>query len=117
MTSILDISPLVIWVIALSQLLTFGLTVWGLVSSGSRANAQTLEQHGTLLHDLTTRVTAIEHTTREGPTTKDLHALSERMTNLGGAISVLTERLKPIEAINERMQDILLEQGRRGSRD
>lgn len=37
---VLNISPLVVWVIALSQLMTFGLTVWNLVSSGSRANAR-----------------------------------------------------------------------------
>ena len=34
---VLNISPLVVWAIALSQLLTFGLTIWNMLSSGARA--------------------------------------------------------------------------------
>jgi hypothetical protein len=110
---ILNISPAVVWVIALSQLLTFALTVWNLVSSGSRANARKLEIHGESLNDLENRISAVELTLREIPSRRDFHDLDLRMTKLQGAMEVLIERLKPIEAISERLQEVLLEQGRK----
>ena len=110
---ILNISPVIVWVIALSQLLTFGLTVWGLVSSGSRANAKRLDDHADRLQSHGDRLAALEIATREMPKRKDFHDLDLRMTKLQGAMEVLTERLKPIEAISERLQEVLLEQGRK----
>ena len=110
---ILNISPVIVWVIALSQLLTFGLTVWNLLASGSRANARTLEHHGETLRGLENRLSAVELSMREIPTRRDFHELDKQMTSLEGAMQVLTERLKPIEAISERLQEVLLEQGRK----
>lgn len=107
---VLDINPVIVWVIALSQLLTFGLTVWGLISSGSRANARTLETHGAVLGGLESRLSAVELTMKDLPSRKDFHDLDIRMTRLTGAMEVLTERLKPIEAISERVQEALIKQ-------
>lgn len=105
---VLNISPLVVWVIALSQLLTFGLTVWNLLASGSRANAQTLKVHGDMMRGLDGRLSAVELTMRDMPSRKDFHELDNQMTALSGQMAVLNERLKPIEAISDRLQDVLL---------
>lgn len=110
---ILNISPLVVWVIALSQLLTFALTVWNLLASGSRANARTLEVHGETLRHLDSRLNAVEITMREIPNRSDFHSLDKKMTVLEGNMAVLMERVRPIEAISERLQELLLEQGRK----
>ena len=110
---ILNISPAIVWVIALSQLLTFALTVWNLVSSGSRANARTLETHGEALRHLEGRLNAVEITMREIPNRNDFHSLDKKMTALEGGMAVLIERVRPIEAISERLQELLLEQGRK----
>lgn len=107
--TILDISPAVVWVIALSQLLTFALTVWNLVSSGSRANAKTLEKHGEVLTALEIRMTSAENALEEIPHSQDFHTLELQMNTLRGAMDVLSERLKPTEAIAERMQELMLE--------
>ncbi|MGK7664241.1 MULTISPECIES: DUF2730 family protein [unclassified Marinovum] len=112
--SILDISPAVVWVIALSQLLTFALTVWNLISSGSRANARTLEEHGRKMTGLDNRISTIEVTLQEIPERQDFHQLEVRMTELTGTMQVLTERMRPLESITDRMQEIMLDQGRRG---
>lgn len=109
---ILNISPIIVWVIALSQLLTFGLTVWGLISSGSRANARRLDEHAARLQGHGDRLSALEMAQREGPSRQDFHDLDLRMTRLQGAMEVLTERLKPIEAISERLQEVMLERGK-----
>lgn len=110
---VLNISPVVVWVIALSQLLTFGLAVWNLISSGSRANARTLEAHGETLRGLDNRLNAVEMSMREIPTRKDFHDLDKQMTELGGALKVVIERLRPVEAISERLQEVLIEQRNR----
>lgn len=107
---VLNISPFVVWVIALSQLLTFGLTVWNLIASGSRANARTLETHGETLRGLDSRLSAVELSMREIPTRKDFHDLDKQMTELRGSIGVLMERLRPVEAISERLQEVMIEQ-------
>lgn len=109
---ILNISPIVVWVIALSQLLTFGLTVWGLISSGSRANGRRLDEHAARLQGHGDRIAQLEMAQREGPSRKDFHDLDLRMTKLQGTIEVLTERLRPVEAISERLQEVLLERGK-----
>ncbi len=111
--TILDISPAVVWVIALSQLLTFALTVWNLVSSGSRANAKTLEKHGEVLTNLELRVAATEKALEEIPHRKDFHSLELQMSTLRGSMNVLAESLKPMQAITERMQEIMLEANRK----
>jgi uncharacterized coiled-coil protein SlyX len=111
--SILDISPVVVWVIALSQLLTFGLAVWNLLSSGSRGNAKTLEKHADRLSGLEGRISAVEFTIREIPERQDFHTLELQMGTLQGTMQVLTERMRPLESITERMQELMLEQGRR----
>lgn len=106
---ILNISPLIVWAVALSQLLTFGLTVWGLVSSGSRANARRLDDHANRLQGHADRITALEMAQESGPTRSDFHNLELKMSELQGAMHVLTQRLKPVEAISERLQEVLLE--------
>lgn len=109
---VLNISPIIVWVIALSQLLTFGLTVWGLISSGARANARRLDEHAGRLQGHGERITALEMELREGPKRSDFHDLELRMTKLQGALEVMIERLKPVEAISERLQEVMLERGK-----
>lgn len=107
---VLNINPVIVWVVALSQLLTFGLTVWNLLASGSRANTRTLETHGEALRGLDARLNRVELSMGEIPQRKDFHDLDKQMTELRGAMGVLMERLKPVEAISERLQDVMIEQ-------
>ncbi len=109
-SQVLNISPIIIWVVALTHLMTFGMSVWNLLASGSRANARTLEVHGETLRNLGDRLNAVEVSMREIPTRKDFHDLDRQMVALGGALNVMTERLRPVEAISERLQEVLIEQ-------
>lgn len=110
---VLNISPIVVWVIALSQLLTFGLTIWNLMASGSRSNAKKIEEHERTLTLHDQRLITLEHDRKDMPTQKDFHELEVAMTELKGSMAVLVERLKPIEAIGERAQEWMLEQNKR----
>lgn len=109
---VLNISPAIVWVIALSQMLTFGLTVWNMLSSGSRANAKRIEEHAAQLGRHSERIQSVEQAMRDLPSREDFHQLDKQMTELKGTMAVLTERLKPLEAITDRMQELLLERGK-----
>ena len=109
---VLNISPLVVWAIALSQLLTFGLTIWNMLSSGARANAKRLEEHAAQLGRHSERIQGVEQSLRDIPTREDFHKLDKQMTQLSGALDVVTERLRPLEAISERLQELMLERGK-----
>ena len=110
---VLNISPALVWVVAGSQMLTFGLTLWNLIASGSRANAKTLERHGETLSVLDKRLSTVENTMRAIPKSGDFHDLDKKLVHLDGTMKVLLERLRPVEAISERLQLMLIEQGKR----
>lgn len=107
---ILNISPFIVWVIALSQLLTFGLTVYNLFAAGGRVNAKNIEKHDEKLHLHDQRIAAVELAYRTVPNRKDFHDLEVTMTELKGGMAVLTEKLRPLQSITERMQEALMQQ-------
>lgn len=97
---ILNISPVIVWVIALSQLLTFGLTVWNLMSSGAKANARRLDEHGTRLQTHGERITQLENTVAALPGNKDLQTLTVALSDVRGD-------LKAIQAVINGQQEIM----------
>lgn len=110
---ILNISPIVVWVIALSQLLTFGLTVYNLFAAGSRVNAKNIEQHAERLNSHDQRIAAVELAYQTVPNRKDFHDLEVRMAELRGGMDVLAERLRPLQHITDRMQESLMQPGQK----
>lgn len=104
---VLNISPIVVWVVALSQLLTFGLTIWGLMASGSRANAKKIEEHGKRIegHDL--RLGSIEQTIKDSPTKDDVQAIKLAMEAMRGDVRVMRSELEGNMAIMERLEAIV----------
>ncbi|WP_304616961.1 DUF2730 family protein [Paracoccus sp. (in: a-proteobacteria)] len=111
----LNISPLIVWVVALSQLLTFGLTVWNLLASGSRANARTLEAHGETLHGLDARLSAVEMSMKGMPGKDEMHQLSISLADLRGDIRAMgasvdgqRQILTRLESVVSRQEDHLM---------
>jgi tetrahydromethanopterin S-methyltransferase subunit G len=113
---VLDISPVVVWVIALTQLLTFALTIWNLLSSPSRTNGKRLDEQGKRLDGIDSRVQAVEQMQRAGPTKDDLHrlelALGEikgEMRAIGASMDGNNKVMERLETIVSRHEDHLLE--------
>lgn len=116
---ILNISPLIVWVIALSQLLTFGLAVWNLLASGSRANARTLDAHGETLHGLDGRLSAVEVSLKAMPGKDELHQVSMSLADMRGDIRAMgasvdgqRQILSRLETVVSRQEDHLLRAGK-----
>ena len=97
---VLDISPAVVWVIALTQLLTFGLTIWNLLSSPSRTNGKRLDV-------IDGRVQAVEQTQRSGPTKDDLHGLELALGDLKGEMKAMRAAMDGNSKIMERLETIV----------
>ena len=104
---VLDISPIVVWAIAISQLLTAGLTIWGLMSSGNRANAKKLEDHGKRLDGHELRLAGVEQSMEESPTKDDLAKVLLSLETMRGDIRVMRSEMEGAMAIMSRLESIV----------
>lgn len=119
---VMDISPLMAWISVLMALLAFGTSVWGIFSAPARKNGERLTQ---VEKDLTAEIAALKSFTSSTeatlirlrdrvdglPNADMMHRLELSLARMEGHIDKLDERLKPVAAIAERMQDLLIEQG------
>jgi hypothetical protein len=104
---VLNISPIVVWVVALSQLLTFGLTIWGLMASGSRANATAIKLHAERLtgHDL--RLSSIEQTMKESPSKDDMQTIALQLEGMRADVRVMRAEMEGSMQIMARLEAIV----------
>ena len=68
-------------------------------------------QHKLIEHDR--RVQTVEQELKHLPDARAIHSLEVAVERLNGRIAILDERLGPVVAISERMQELLLEQAKR----
>ncbi|WP_353429481.1 DUF2730 family protein [Paracoccus denitrificans] len=116
----LNISPVIVWTVALSQLLTFGLTVWNLVMSGSRANAKQISDHADLLADHGGRIASLEQSLVALPAKEDLHKLTLALSDFRGELreirasqNAAAEMVRRQEIVISRVEQYLLENGKK----
>ena len=108
----MNIGPLIVWVVALTSILSFGTALWTIFSGPARKAAVAQAELEKRL-DIVERLQQRLADRVEGmPDQETMHRLEISMTRMEGHIEKLDERLKPVTAIAERMQDILIEQGR-----
>lgn len=110
-SAVLNISPLVVWAVALSQLLTFGLTVYGLLSSGSRANGKRLDEHGERLTAVESRLQHVDQSVTQLPSKEDVHKLQLSLKDLAGDLKAFRAELegdmKSLRAEYAGMNDLI----------
>lgn len=104
---VLNISPVVVWVIALSQLLTFSLTVWNLMSSGARSNAKQLLEHTDRFNRHEGRISTVEQSLLAMPNKNEMHLLQLEMSGLRGDIRVMQATWEGSTKLMERMENIV----------
>ncbi len=107
------ISPIVAWASGLSVIISLALTIWNIVTSGSRANAKLISHHDAMLADLERRVIRISDHLESLPSISTIHRLELKLTQVVGDLARLDERLKPVSAMAERAQEQLLAQAKR----
>jgi hypothetical protein len=108
-----SVQVLILWALALSTLINLATVVWNIFSGPSKRNSAKLDEHSVTLGKIDNRVGALEKQHDALPTREEFHNLDKAMTALNGVINVLSERLKPLEAITERAQEWMLENSRK----
>jgi hypothetical protein len=103
----LNISPLVAWVVALNMLLTFALTIWNLMASGSRANAKRLDGHADQLQQHEARISTVEQGQGSLPSLQEMHKLELAMVRLEGEIAAVGRVMAGNVAIMERLENVV----------
>lgn len=89
-----------------------GLIIKGLrTGSGSAANGEKIDRLTTQVTALGERLQKLEDDFRHMPDAKSMHRVELAMQKQNGQLEVIEERLKPLAAISERLQEFLLSQG------
>jgi uncharacterized coiled-coil protein SlyX len=108
-----SVQSVMLWVAALSMLFSFGTALWNIFSGPSKKN-------GVSISELTARISAqdvevqrLRDKVEAMPNATMLHRLELSLARMEGHIDRLDERLRPVTAIAERMQDLLIEQGKK----
>lgn len=112
---LLNLGPALVWVAALSALLSFGTTVYHLLTSGARTNSKTIADHHARMDRHDARISALEQTVMGLPGKDDMHALHLGMSELRGELremrAVMTgnsQIMGRLESIVTRHEDHLL---------
>ncbi|CAH0339589.1 DUF2730 family protein [Rhizobium sp. CECT 9324] len=71
-----------------------------------------VEKVETKLVEYDRRIQSIEGEIKHLPDRETTHRMELAMTEISGKLNVMAERLKPIEAIGERLQETLMERAR-----
>jgi uncharacterized coiled-coil protein SlyX len=108
-----DFQTIVLWVAALSTLVSFGTVIWNIFSGPSKRNHTKLTDIETRMAAQETEIQRLRDKVEAMPNTSIIHRLELALARMEGHIDRLDERLKPVTAIAERMQDLLIEQGKK----
>lgn len=107
-----SVQVLNLWALVLLTFTNLGATLWNILSGPSKRNAAELKAHADALSLLDRRVSSLEDAGKDAPKQKDFHDLELKMSEMMGTMGLLTERLKPLEKVTERLQEWAMEQKR-----
>jgi len=106
----MNVAPLFVWVAGISTLLSLGITIWNLVTSGARVNSKRITDHAKKIDLLQRQIDQFEDRIQRAPSIDMMHRLELSMTRIDGELGQLNERLKPVASIVDRMQELMLQQ-------
>lgn len=108
-----SLQTIVLWAAALSTLLSFGILIWSIFSGPSKRNASKLTDLESRMAAQDIELQRLRDKVEAMPNATMMHRLELALARMEGHIDRLDERLKPVTAIAERMQDLLIEQGKK----
>jgi chromosome segregation ATPase len=111
--TVLDLSQTLVYVALVSSVISLATTVWALLTSGARKNAERIAVLDDRLSQAEKALQRLEDRLAELPRREMLHSLELTLARMEGQMATLDERLRPVAAIAERMQELLIHQARR----
>jgi hypothetical protein len=101
-----------IWLSIASGLTSLGTLVYVFVTAGSRDNSVAIKKVDDRVLDLEQRTARIETDIRHLPSKDGVQRMEVTLAEMNGKIAVLSERLQPVAAISERLQEFMLERAK-----
>ena len=98
------------WLSSLALLISLGGTLYIWVTAGSSGNARQIEELFKRMAEVERRAEKAESDIRHMPDRDMVQRMEITLTEMRGQMSVLSERLVPVAAISERLQEFLLDQ-------
>lgn len=105
---IVDFASVLPWVSGLISIITLLTLLKNILSSGEKKLGEDLAEAKKKLVEHDRRIQTIEGEIKHLPDRETTHRMELAMTEISGKLNVMAERLKPIEAIGERLQNTLL---------
>ena len=127
----MDLTQLLAWIVGANTIITFGTTVYNLMSTRATKALKAIETLDAKIGALSTerqtageamvarfqmveaRLLKIEADIEHMPDRDQTHRLELAVERLTGRMETLDERLKPVAAVSDRLQEFLLEQAAR----
>lgn len=97
----------ILWAAGLSTLISFCSVIWTIFSGPSRRNSTRLDEHGKRLDQHELRISGVEQSQRQLPSTQDMHELELAMEGLKGEIKTMSAVMAGQSAIMERLEAIV----------
>ncbi len=107
----MSFADIVLWVIAVSSVVSFATVIWNIFSGPAKRNGALINSIEQRLAAQDVEVQRLRDKVDALPNASMMHRLELALARMEGHIDRLDERLKPVSAIAERMQDLLIEQG------
>lgn len=104
------------WLAIAALAISIGGSLYIWLTSGSRANAEQIGDTVKRVEECERRCDRLEVDLRHLPDRDQVQRMEITLTQMKGEIAVLNERLMPVAAIADRLQEFLLEQHARGAR-
>lgn len=122
----LDVAPLISWIVAAMTILNFMILLKGIISSGEKKLEDRLVKAESKLIDHDRRIQTVESDMKHLPDKETTHRIEMTMitivgrldkqdATLDGRFSAMDAQLKPIQAIGERLNDVLVDQMKKAS--
>ena len=124
--AVLDLAPVMTWVVAAMTILNFVMLLKGILSSGEKKLDERIAKTEAKLIDHDRRVQTVESDMKHLPDKGTTHRIEMTMltivgrldkqdATLDGRFSAMDAQLKPIQAIGERLNDVLVDQMKKAS--
>lgn len=102
----MDFAPFVPWLSAAALIISIGMSIATMLTSGAKANATKLTDHDR-------RIQALESDLKHLPDREQAHRMELAIEKLSGRVDTLSKSIEPIAAISERWQELILEQAKK----
>ena len=102
-----SVQSIMLWVAAISMLISCGTALWSIFSGPSRRNSSKLDEHARRLDAYELRISRSEQSQTTLPSSKDMHELELAMENLKGEIKTMSAVMSGQSAIMERLEAIV----------